>query len=443
MAPSFTTVAKTGDLFHANSLIPSIKLEGSTFLANGHPILTHVPPNITATPSSTPPRPHDNATSGCFVGFDADEPRSRHVVSIGKLKGIRFTSIFRFKLWWSTHWSGTNGREVEHETQIMMLEKDIDKGRPYVLLLPLLEGSFRASLQPGLDDDDDYVDMCMESGSTRVTESSFRNSLYIHVHNDDPYALVKEAVEVIREHMGLAFRVLEEKTQPGIVDKFGWCTWDAFYLKVHPQGVWEGVKGLVEGGCPPGFVIIDDGWQTFCRDDEETAVTVTGGKGAGGSYLECSVPGEQMLGRLVSFEENSKLKEYRSRCGGGGVGMGVFVRELKEEFGGLEVYVWHAFCGYWGGIRPNVDGMPESRVVAPRLSPGAERTMTDLAVVKIVENGVGLVPPHEAHRLYDGLHSHLHSQGIDGVKIDVTHVRNQPLPLIFSLFYIYLFYSRL
>jgi len=292
---------------------------------------------------------------------------------------------------------------------MIILENDTVKQRPFVLLLPLIEGSFRACLQPGQNNNN--VDICMESGSTRVVESTFKTCLYIHA-NFDPYILMNEAIKVVRDHLG-TFKLLEEKTIPDIVDKFGWCTWDAFYLKVDPQGVKEGVKGLVEGGCPPSFVIIDDGWQNFCRDDEDFL------NGGDCLSLNCSIPGEQMLGRLISFEENKKFKEYDESLGIGG-----FVRDLKEEFRGLlkEVYVWHAFCGYWGGIRANVEGMPESVVVPAKLSPGAERCMTDLAVVKIMEIGVGLVRPEEACRLYDGLHSHLKSVGINGVKIDVTHV---------------------
>ncbi|KAE9602642.1 hypothetical protein Lal_00049636 [Lupinus albus] len=386
---------------HLNSP-PSIKLEASTFLANDHHILTQIPPNITTTPP-----PHDPSnTVGCFVGFNATEPSSRHVVPIGKFSGIRFMSIFRFKLWWSTHWIGNNGHDVEYETQFMMLENNSDIGRPYVLLLPLLERGFRACLQPGFDD---YVDICMESGSTRVIESNFRSCLYIHV-DDDPYSLVKEAMKVMKEHLR-TFKLLEEKTPPGIVDKFGWCTWDAFYLKVNPQGVWEGVKGLVEGGCPPGLVIIDDGWQTFCHDDEPVT---------DGGSLNCSIPGEQMLNRLIKFEENSKFREYKSQRVPNNKGMGAFVRDLKEEFKALEyVYVWHAYLGYWGGIRPNVAGMPESKIIDLKMSEGVEKMMVDLAVVKVIENRVGLVAPDE---LYEGLHSHLESVGIDGVKIDVTNI---------------------
>lgn len=384
---------------------PLIALQGSDFVANGHRVLSDVPPNVVATPSPVTP-------DGCFVGFDADEGKSRHVVSVGKLKGIRFMSIFRFKVWWTTHWVGDNGRDLENETQMVILDKS-DSGRPYVLLLPIVEGPFRSSLQPG---EDDSVDLCVESGSTKVSGGSYRSSLYIHA-GDDPYSLVKEAMRVVRVHLG-TFKLLEEKTPPGIVDKFGWCTWDAFYLKVHPQGVWEGVQGLVDGGCPPGLVLIDDGWQSIRHDDDP----ISDQEG-----MNRTAAGEQMPCRLIKFQENYKFRDYVSPKSSGPTaltkGMGAFVRDLKDEFKSVDyVYVWHALCGYWGGLRPKVPCLPESNVIAPKLSPGLKLTMEDLAVDKIVNNGVGLVPPEKVNQLYEGLHSHLESVGIDGVKVDVIHL---------------------
>lgn len=393
----------------------SITLDDSNFMVNGdHVILSEVPPNIVATPSpySIGEKP-TTTSSGCFVGFGTKEAKSHHVVPIGKLKDIRFMSIFRFKVWWTTHWVGSNGRDLEHETQIVILDKS-DTGRPYVLLLPLTEGPFRASLQPG-GLEDDFIDLCVESGSTKVTGAFFRSALYMHV-GDDPFTLVKEAIKVARFHLG-TFKLLEEKTPPGIVDKFGWCTWDAFYLKVHPQGVWEGVKGLVEGGCPPGLVLIDDGWQSISHDDDP--ITSEG--------MNRTSAGEQMPCRLIKFEENYKFREYqsprKSEPGAPTKGMGAFIKDLKDTFNSVDyVYVWHALCGYWGGLRPNVPCLPESKVIAPKLTPGLETTMEDLAVDKIVNNGVGLVPPEIADQLYEGLHSHLESAGIDGVKVDVIHL---------------------
>ncbi|KAJ6733845.1 hypothetical protein OIU74_005604 [Salix koriyanagi] len=388
-----------------------ISLEGSNFAANGHVFLSDVPENITLTPSLYTGKSISSG-AGSFVGFDSKESKDRHVVPIGKLRNIKFMSIFRFKVWWTTHWVGSNGRDLEHETQMVMLDKSDDSGRPYVLLLPLLEGPFRASFQPG---DDDNVDVCVESGSTQVCGAGFRSVVYMH-GGDDPYTLMKEAMKVVRMHLG-TFKLLEEKTPPGIVDKFGWCTWDAFYLTVHPQGIWEGVKGLVEGGCPPGLVLIDDGWQSISHDEDP--ITEEG--------MNATVAGEQMPCRLLKFQENYKFRDYVSpkslAIGSKEKGMGAFIKDLKEEFTSVDsVYVWHAFCGYWGGLRPNVPGLPPAQVVKPVLSPGLVMTMKDLAVDKILSTGVGLVPPEIVDQMYEGLHSHLEKVGIDGVKVDVIHL---------------------
>jgi raffinose synthase len=380
-------------------------LKGKNLAVDGHPFLLDVPANIRLTPASTLVTGGCPAPEGSFLGFDEPTAKSRHVVPVGQLRGTRFMSIFRFKVWWTTHWVGGRGRDVENETQMLLLDRS-SEGRPYVLLLPIIEGAFRACLEAGKADD--YVDMCVESGSSAVTSSAFRTSLYLH-SGDDPFALVKGAAKVVRAHLG-TFRLMDEKAPPPIVDKFGWCTWDAFYLNVHPSGVWEGVRRFAEGGCPPGLVLIDDGWQAICHDED--------GPSQGEEGMSRTSAGEQMPCRLIKFQENRKFREYKE-----GAGMGGFVRDMKEAFPTVEqVYVWHALCGYWGGLRPGVEGLPPAKVVAPKLSPGLQRTMEDLAVDKIVNNGVGLVDPKRAHELYEGLHSHLKASGIDGVKVDVIHV---------------------
>ncbi|KAK4798258.1 hypothetical protein SAY86_030584 [Trapa natans] len=416
MAPSLSKASSAvSPLLTGGCTNSVITLGTSGFSANGHVFLTDVPSNVTATASPYSSDGKSLTSPGCFVGFETAEPSSRHVASVGRLRGIRFMSIFRFKVWWTTHWTGSTGRDLEHETQIVLLDRS-DSGRPYVLLLPLLEGPFRSSIQPGPDD---FVDLCVESGSTQVTSAEFRAALYMHA-GDDPFALARDAIKVARAHLG-TFKLLEEKTPPGIVDKFGWCTWDAFYLTVHPQGIWEGVKGLVDGGCPPGLVLIDDGWQSISHDEDP--ITKEG--------MNHTVAGEQMPCRLLKFQENYKFRDYvspprsvRDAAGGSsGKGMGAFIKDLKEEFKSVEfVYVWHALCGYWGGLRPDAPGLPKSTVIQPKLSPGLETTMEDLAVDKIVNHRVGLVPPETAYQMYEGLHSHLQNVGVDGVKVDVIHL---------------------
>lgn len=82
-------------------------------------------------------------------------------------RDLRFLSCFRFKLWWMTHRVGTCGRDVPLETQFMLIEskdsKDNQENSPtvYTVLLPLLEGQFRAVLQ---GNDKNEIEICLESG---------------------------------------------------------------------------------------------------------------------------------------------------------------------------------------------------------------------------------------------------------------------------------------
>ncbi|KAJ6334369.1 hypothetical protein OIU78_011292 [Salix suchowensis] len=101
--------------------------------------------------------------------------------------------------------------------------------------------------------------------------------------------------------------------------------------------------------------------------------------------------------------------------------MKAFTGDLRTKFKGLDdIYVWHALCGAWGGVRPGSTNL-NSKIISCKLSPGLDGTMTDLAVVKIVEGGIGLVHPDQAGDFYDSMHSYLANAGITGVKVDVIH----------------------
>lgn len=109
-------------------------------------------------------------------------------------------------------------------------------------------------------------------------------------------------------------------------------------------------------------------------------------------------------------------------CKTDNLGMKAFTRDLRTNFKGLDdIYVWHALAGAWGGVRPGATHL-KAKIEPARLSPGLDGTMTDLAVVKIVEGSIGLVDPSQADDFYDSMHSYLSNVGITGVKVDVIHV---------------------
>ena len=104
----------------------------------------------------------------------------------------------------------------------------------------------------------------MESGDEAVLGERWPHALLLAC-GDDPFALIEAAVPEAAKYSGTA-KPLCEKRLPPSIDKFAWCSWDAFYSSVSAQGLMEGVRSLSAGGVPPKMVIIDDGWQSTDLD---------------------------------------------------------------------------------------------------------------------------------------------------------------------------------
>jgi raffinose synthase len=80
---------------------------------------------------------------------------------------------------------------------------------------------------------------------------------------ENPFELINESVKALKKQKG-TFLHRERKKVPGIVDWFGWCTWDAFYIDVNPEGIHQVLRSMEEGGTLARFLLIDDGWkQTY------------------------------------------------------------------------------------------------------------------------------------------------------------------------------------
>ncbi|KAF6158146.1 hypothetical protein GIB67_014940 [Kingdonia uniflora] len=382
------------------TITPIVRISEKKLVVRDRTVLMDVPDNIISTPVAS-----SGPEDGIFVGAVFDESKSRHVVSLGTLRDIRFLACFRFKLWWITQKMGDQGREIPLETQFLLLEtKGVSQHKSddgyedhkvmYVVFLPLIEGPFRACLQGNLRDE---LELCFESGDTETKSSLFTHSLFINV-GTDPFKTITDAVRTVELHLK-SFRQRHEKKIPGIVDYFGWCTWDAFYQEVNQEGVEAGLKSLSEGGTPPKFVIIDDGWQSV----------------KGGSQVQKEKLQQPL--RLTGVRENAKFRNKEDPM----VGIESIVSIAKEKYGLKYVYVWHAITGYWGGVHPDVDPYM-SKVRYSKVSKGVMENEPGWKFDPLAVQGVGLVPPENVFKFYDELHGYLFKTGVDGVKVDVQCV---------------------
>ncbi|MCD7466470.1 putative galactinol--sucrose galactosyltransferase 6 [Datura stramonium] len=384
----------------AMTITPAIRISDRKLVVKNKTILTNVPDNVITTSGAA-----SGPSEGVFLGAEFDHDSSRHVVPLGKLQDVRFLSCFRFKLWWMAQKMGDKGSQIPMETQFLLVEtkdgshlesnninnnNNNDNNILYAVFLPLIEGSFRAVLQGNPEDE---LELCLESGDKDTVSSAFNQAVYIHA-GCDPFVVITEAIRAVKLHLK-TFRQRHEKKLPGIVDYFGWCTWDAFYQEVTQEGVEAGLESLTTGGIPPKFIIIDDGWQSVGGDPEV----------------------EKPLMRLTGIKENEKFQKNEDPT----VGIKNIVNIAKEKYGLNYVYVWHAITGYWGGVQPGVKGMEEygSVVKYPDITKGVMENEPTWKTDAIAVQGLGLVNPKSAYKFYNEMHSYLASAGVDGLKVDV------------------------
>ncbi|KAM1072602.1 hypothetical protein FF1_017843 [Malus domestica] len=396
MAPPNLPVNMINDVSLPDIIEEYFDLSDGKLSVRGVPLPDEVPNNVTFSPFNSICQPCDDVPlpllnrvgalshKGGFLGFKADVPSDRLKNSLGRSSDRDFLSIFRFKTWWSTMWVGNSGSNLQKETQWVLF--DVPEIKSYLIIIPIIDGSFRSALQPG---NDGHVVICAESGSTQMKASNFDAIAYGHFNT---------------------FKLLEEKSVPNLVEKFDWCTWDAFYLTVEPAGIWHGINEFTEAGVSPRFLIVDDGWQSISFDENEDP------NEDAKNLQELS----ELLGGQETYASTGSCRGCTCRVGS--YGLKAFTSDLRSKFKGLDnIYVWHALCGAWCGVKPGATYL-NAKITPCVLLPGLDGTMNDLAVDKVLEGGMGLVHLDYASLLYDSMHSYLSEVGVTGVKVDVIHI---------------------
>lgn len=374
----------------------------------GKCILRDIHDNVLVIPATG-----ENCINGAFIGVQSDQKGCRLVFPVGKLEGLRFMCVFRFKMWWMTQRMGTCGQDVPFETQFLIVEAlegqdGADQSPIYVVFLPILEGDFRAVLQGNANNE---LEICLESGDPAVQEFEGTHLVFVAA-GSDPFDVITNAVKTVERHLQ-TFCHRDRKKMPDMLNWFGWCTWDAFYTDVTAEGVKQGLQSLEKGGISPKFIIIDDGWQTVGMD----------------AYGVASIADNaaNFANRLTHIKENHKFQKNGKQgysVEDPAMGLRHIVTNIKEQHGLNYVYVWHALTGYWGGVRPGVSEMDhyETKMAYPVSSPGVQSNENCECLNSITKNGLGLVNPEKVFNFYDELHSYLASAGINGVKVDVQNI---------------------
>eukprot|EP00980_Cylindrotheca_fusiformis_P014543 scaffold3914_cov121-Cylindrotheca_fusiformis.AAC.12 len=412
----------------------------------------------------------DKGLSSLFLQVTHPDERSEHELSLGNLVSCnRLLTASRLTRYWMGPKFGTKAGDVPVDTQFLLVEMSEDG--PYALMMPLVDGGFRASLEHTKNNELGLI-CYSESGGPAVSIEGMK-ALYVAV-GDDPFELVQRGFQEVADNMG-TFRTRNQKIIPKIVDDFGWCTWDAFYSEVTPAGILKGVSDLKEAGVAPRNLILDDGWQevtplppswtkhlppSWMKDEAMIeqfglisrlgdAVVNRIGALFGAFYdgfvkkaPHGSLPNRiwTRLARTVlknglwnffdtqtdfnrqldGFQPNFKFQATNGTKDS--MPLKELVDKLKTELDVKRVYCWHALHGYWRGVSDNLGDSIGIDVQQVKTKPTKHlmRMEPQMGFDTITLFGVGMIGEEEHLSLfYENLHAPLAAAGVDGVKVDV------------------------
>jgi hypothetical protein len=78
------------------------------------------------------------------------------------------------------------------------------------------------------------------------------------------HSLFKVALDYYYRQFGLTKKSTLKRDPPlNLLDKLGYCTWNAFGQDVDMRGLMGGLKKLKEDNIPIDYLLLDDGWQSI------------------------------------------------------------------------------------------------------------------------------------------------------------------------------------
>lgn len=265
----------------------------------------------------------------------------------------RITALYLHRDWWTRPAFLQDFSQVPERTQCMYL----DYGDHYGCLYLMAGDEYKTMACAGRADA-----LTLELTAYQPGGLSLEEPVFVLGEGKTPYEAVEAAARMAAAQKGILTR--EDKKLPDMFEYLGWCSWDAFYTEISAEKVLQKAEELKEKNVPVRWLLLDDGWLSV-RDN-----------------------------RLYDLKpEKSKFPEEFLPL----------TKQLKAGGSFMQIGVWHALGGYWGGIEPGSDAAREQAKHLYKTKTGKLLPAPD------AEAGYGF---------YRDWYEYLRRQGIDFVKVD-------------------------
>lgn len=334
---------------------------------------------------------HGPRDTACAVEFSLPLPTSTIPLPVAAF------SLYRINPFWLFPKLSATLQEMREETVFALYQLTDSR---YVALLPMInpERGIRASLFGR----NKYVGIRLETGRSKPLRQEDVERLPVCVAGiaNEPYMAVMQCVKkaqgIVPEFCSRLQKLQsarwKEISTASMLNKMGFCTWDAFGHEVDVRKVKRALNWMKGEGVRVGYAIVDDGWQ-----------------GGGGDGPEAEDDGLGGRPRMSSFSANEKFDGT--------------LKGLEEP--GLDIVAWAAIIGYWGGVsgtKCDMETYSSMGTLSRGLKENDRMAKIDADKATRWERTFEVVGPEEekVRKFFERyfLHSMAGRQGVTGVKVD-------------------------
>lgn len=233
-------------------------------------------------------------------------------VTLDTGKTEKYLGQYCFNPFWARSVFGDDLSAEVKEMQYL-LTKSTDK---YVFVLPISNDKFNTTIKA----DGDNIKLCINllySGAEFIS-----GDIAVIVEDTNPYAAVKNGFKKAYDKGLIKTPPKDRKKYPEVLNKLGWCSWNAFYHDVTEEKLIAKLDEFKAKDIPVKWILIDDGWSEFA---------------------------DMKLKSI--YEDRTKFPN----------GLKHTIERIKSEYGIEAVGVWHSLTGYWYGTDFNDDSIIQAR----------------------------------------------------------------------------------
>ena len=295
-------------------------------------------------------------------------------IELENIKG--WMADYRHSEFWCKPAFGVSLAEIPGETQGLIYEKE---DGTFGVILPVVSEKYKCVLTGSTTEEGKEV-VLAKLFSWFEGMSDCKGLAFLWAEGDNPYEMLEKCAKLGLKLLGTGYRTRKERRYPEMFEYLGWCSWDAFEIRVDEESLLAKCQEFQDKNIPVKWAIIDDMWGEV-RD----------------------FYGQEYANRkeMIRLMHSSKLYSFQADPIRFPNGLKHCIERINEF--GIKVGMWHPTTGYWRGIDPDGDIF---------------RDYKDCLIKTEMGSYVHSPEKNKAYQFYSAFHDYLRKCGTEFIKID-------------------------